>query len=158
MKVRLSALIMTFSAVTACSDASAPEITQIEMRRSGWVATDVIVYSTGRGRYHISEPMPVGTDGEFMLSKEQFSSLLSNLEPYRAQAERYSDASAMRFTRGTCPSELPRSTDNGTAYIRWMGKRYDAHFLMDFGCDAKRHSERNAAMHRVIESLPLPKK
>lgn len=142
--------------VVACSKADRPEIDVVELRRSGWVSEDVTINSKGFGTYRISEPYPEGQSGTFKMTQEQFVNFLSGLERYRAEAETYTDESAMRFVEAACPPRAPRTTDAGAMYIRWKGPKYDTHFLMDFGCDADRHADRNSRMHRTFERLPLP--
>ncbi|WP_159864706.1 hypothetical protein [Novosphingobium sp. 9U] len=155
--MRLIAPCLAILIVGACGKADHPAIERIEMRRSGWVAEDVTISSAGSGTYHINEPPLAARSGTFKMTHRQFLRFLATLEPYRAEAETYSDQSAWRFIRGTCPSEVPKTTDMGAMYIRWKGPRYDAHFLMDFGCDARRNAARNTRMHKIFEQLPLPR-
>jgi hypothetical protein len=126
------------------------------MRRSGWVAEDVTVTSSGSGTYHVNAPPHSVVSGTFKMTEKQFSALLSDLEPYRGQAEPYSEESAMRFMKGICPAEASRTYDSGAMYIRWRGPNYDVHFLMDFGCDANRNADHYSRMHSIFERLPLP--
>jgi hypothetical protein len=155
--MRLLVALIAMLSVVACSKADRPEIEKIEIRQSGWQSEDVTITSTGLGNYHVSEPYPEGQSGTFKMTHEQFVSFLSGLEPYRAEAEPYTDESALRFIKYPCPPKVPRTTDAGAMYIRWRGPEYDMHFLMDFGCDAKRHAKRNNQLRRTIERLPVPR-
>ncbi|MFT4056992.1 MAG: hypothetical protein QM681_20980 [Novosphingobium sp.] len=87
--MRLFGLSITTLMVVACGRADRPEIDEIEIRRSGWVSEDVTISSGGLGNYHISEPSPNGKSGTFKMTRADFASFLSSLEPYRAEAEPY---------------------------------------------------------------------
>jgi len=155
MRLLVALIAMLF--VVACGKADRPEIEKIEIRQSGWQSQDVTIASTGLGNYHISEPYPEGQSGTFKMTHEQFVSFLSSLEPYRADAEPYTDESALRFIKYSCPPKVPRTTDAGAIYIRWRGPEYDMHFLMNFGCNSKHHAKRNSQLRRTFEQLPLPR-
>jgi hypothetical protein len=143
--------------LAACGTASTPEIDRIEMRRSGWASEDVTITPAGIGHFTINEPTRSSRvrRGTFRMTHKQFAEFLASLEPYRAKAERYSYESAMRYMRGTCPKGVPQASDMGAIYIRWIGPKVDMHFLMDFGCDPVRNTDRNRRMHQIFERLPL---
>jgi hypothetical protein len=155
--MRWPTVIVAIACASGCSEDAVPEFKRVELRRSGWLAEDVTINAAGIVEYHISDPVPPGRSGTFALSREEFRSFLERLEPYRAQAESYSEASAMRLVRGRCPENVPFTYDAGAMYIRWIGPSKDEHFLMEFGCDAGRHAKRNKRMQHVFESLPLPR-
>ncbi|EZP70468.1 hypothetical protein [Novosphingobium resinovorum] len=104
MRLFVASIVILF--VVACGKADRPEIEKIEIRQSGWQSEDVTIASTGLGNYHISEPYPEGQSGTFKMTHEQFVSLLSSLEPYRAEAEAYTDESALRFIKNPCPPKV----------------------------------------------------
>lgn len=153
--MRASVALWAVLMVAGCRNAQRPEIERVEMRRSGWSSIDVSINSAGSVRYRLSKPYPFGKTGTVYITRDQFAKFVDSLEPYRAKAEPYSDESAERFMKADCPPNL-RTTDQGAMYIRWFGPQYDAHFLMDLGCDVDRHAIRNRQMRRKFERLPLP--
>lgn len=142
--------------LTGCGVTAAPKIEQIELRYSGPVATDVRINPSGDGHFHISVPEPVGRSGAFKLRQQDFRSFLTKLEPYRARAVAFSEASARKFSRARCPPDVPFRLHAGAMYVRWIGPSTDEHTLIDFGCDAERNAQRNQSLRDVFYSLPLP--
>ncbi|GEN99944.1 hypothetical protein NSE01_17770 [Novosphingobium sediminis] len=153
--MRASIALWAVLIVAGCRNAQRPEIERVEMRRSGWSSIDVSINSAGVVNYRLSKPYPNGKTGTVHITHDQFTEFVDSLEVYRAKAEPYRDESAVRFVKAECPPKL-WTTDQGAMYIRWFGPQYDAHFLMDFGCDVDRNAIRNRQMRQKFERLPLP--
>jgi hypothetical protein len=157
--MRLLVSMFAMLTLAACGNDGPPQIDRIEMRRSGWASEDVTITSAGTGRYLVFDPNHTSEarSGRLQMTHKQFAEFLESLEPYRAEAERYSYGSAMRYIRGTCPNGVTQASDMGAMYIRWIGPKDDMHFLMDFGCDPVRNTDRNRRMHQAFEQLLLPR-
>ena len=136
-------------------DADGP-IDRIEMRSSGWSSLDVEVTSTGDGRYRLSHPDPNGPSGTFRMSEQQFSQLLTRLEPYRSEAVTVTEQNVRTATDGRCQAGSDYITDHGGVWIRWVGQGIDEFYLAELGCDAGRHTGRNADLHDILNSFPTP--
>jgi hypothetical protein len=153
MRVRVALLLLLL--VDCGGPQAAPQVDRVEMRLSGWSATDVAVNRRGEGQYRLSGP---GKDshGSFAISSKGFSKLLHRLEPFRRQAVPYNDKSAHELMMRECPQGVPSVTDSGAVWVRWVGRSVDVHYLADLGCDAERNASRNKQLLDAIKSLPIP--
>ena len=155
MKGTLFALALLLA--SGCGRPSAvAQVERVELRLSGYFATDISVNSRGEGRFHLSYPYPKGRSGSFSISPQQFSQLVDSLTPFQRQAVPFSDKSAQEFAESSCPEGLPFTTDAGALWVHWIGPKLDGHYLADFGCDAERHAARNRQLLSIVESLPVP--
>ena len=146
---------ITALCLVGCGASDAPNVEQIELRYSGPVATDVLINASGHGQFHTTAPEPTGASGTFKLSQQDFRSFLTQLDPYRARAVAFSEASARKFSRARCPPEVPFQLHAGAMYVRWTGPSTDVHTLIDFGCNAERNARRNQTLREVFYRLPL---
>jgi hypothetical protein len=143
--------------VTSCApDNSGETIERLEIRLSGWSSLDIVIDAEGNGTYENSEPYPDGTTGRFKLTRAELLELLAKLEPYRTQAVPFSEESAMGFIERTCPKGVPKVTDAGAFYARWLTGNQDIHYLARLGCDHERLADRNKELLKVVGGLPIP--
>jgi hypothetical protein len=142
---------------TSCAlDSSGETVERLEMRLSGWSSLDIVIDAEGNGTFEDSEPYPDGKTGRFKLTESELLELLAKLEPYRTQAVPISEESAMGFFERTCPKGVPKVTDAGAFYARWLTANHDIHYLADFGCDHERLADRNRELLQIVEGLPIP--
>lgn len=155
MRVLFASFLLLIA--TSCApDGNGETVERLEMRLSGWSSLDIVIDAQGNGAYEDSEPYPDGKTGRFKLTQSELLELLAKLEPYRAQAVPFSEESAMGFIKRTCPKGVPKVTDAGAFYSRWLTANHDIHYLADFGCDPERLADRNRELLQVVEGLPIP--
>ena len=155
--MRMGVILLLSALATSCSGAEkSPEIEQVQIRVSGWSSEDVTVNSLGEGQYHLSDPLPNGTDGSFSITPQQFVQLVKRLEPFWQKSVPITDKSEQEFVEGRCPQGVPRVTDAGAIYVRWIGASSRRHYLAELGCDYERNSARNKELLGVVKSLPVP--
>ena len=155
MRTALAALSLLLA--SGCGGPSTvAQVGRIELRLSGYFATDISVNSRGEGQFHLSYPYPRGRSGSFSISPKQFTQLVDSLKPFQRQAVQFSDKSAREFAESTCPKGLPFTTDAGALWVHWMVPNLDKHYMAEFGCDAQRNADRKEQMLSIIESLPVP--
>ena len=149
----LTGLCLTVSAC-ACSDQSeVHSVEKIELRVSG---LDVSIGRMGEGKFVSSQRVGHRQSGMFEIGPGGFDRLLNGLSPYQRQSGPTAETSR-RFMASNCSEKLPYITDNGMMSVRWIGPSLDQIFIADFGCDYKRHAERNHNLKGVLSSLPVPK-
>ena len=155
MRALFASFILLFA--TSCApDSSNEKIERLEIRLSGWSSLDVAINEDGNGTYEDSETYPARTKGRFKLTRAELLELLARLQPYREQAVPFSEESALRFIEQACPEGVPKVTDAGAFYARWLTVDNDVHYLADFGCDHKRLADRNGELRKIVEGLPIP--
>lgn len=155
MQMMLAACVSLLLA--ACSGPEpVSKVDRVELRVSGWSAVDIDVNSSGKGQYHLSDPLPNGRGGSFSIEPQQFTALVERLHPYEQKAVPVTHKSAQEIINRQCPKGVPFVTDAGGVWIHWVGPRLDRHYFADFGCDEKRNADRNKELFDLVKSLPVP--
>jgi hypothetical protein len=149
----LIGLCMTLSACACSSQTVVQSVDKIELRASG---LDVSIGRGGAGDFVSSQRVGHRQSGTLDVGLSGFARLLNELSPYQRQSGPTAETSR-RFMASNCPGRLPYITDNGIASVRWIGPSLDQIFIVDLGCDYKRHAERNQKLRGILSSLPVPK-
>ena len=145
--------LLTIICLSACSaNVVNPPIENVELRATG---VDVLVKRNGEGRFVTSPRSGTPRSGTFQISEAGYDRLLERLSQYQQQAGSTAETSR-RFLTSNCPKQTDYITDAGTVSIRWIGPQFDRIFIVDFGCDYKRHAERNEQLKAIFKSLPVP--
>ncbi|MEZ0242257.1 MAG: hypothetical protein ACAH11_02700 [Sphingomonas sp.] len=151
-------LIAAALLATGCAAKPPPQVDRLELT-GGWGLADgsltVHLQRDGKGIFEAMDlnAIPLKKTGSFTISPERFAGIVVELETARRDARPISD---IDFALEPCTAS-DRVSDAGGFYIHWTGPGLDQHVSYNFGCDYKRHKERNARLDAILNGLPIPR-
>jgi len=131
---------------SACTPAP-PQVDRIDLWLSG---VEVRIDAQGKGWFREAVPE---REGRFTLTPPQMTELIATLEPLRRSKDALPESDLWKRMWASCTGHYV--TDQGGVNIHWIGPDLNRWAMIDFGCEAKNHADRNARLRAVLRSLPV---